>query len=535
MRFTYLFLLVGLIAPTAAQVGALDPTFDGDGVRVDSFDVWDQVWNILVLDDGAILTFGSSEDANPSTRDARLTRYTPDGTLAWSWTDPFDGCFGGPGTPGSFFGGVIEPDGRLLTASYNQYGCSGSERDFVLRRVDPATGAILDEAERPTFHGFSDEPWGGVVRLPDGKAIVAGYACSDATAQSHTRDLALVRYNVDFTIDDTFGTGGEVLIDIAGDYDFVYDIALQPDGKVVGTGFTYDGSQYDLLVFRLLPDGTLDDTFGDGGLVIEDFFGFNDSGRDLVFQPDGKIVVAGNYAVAIGAPAFLVARYNPDGSRDTGFGADGLAVVDFTGLPASASGILLQPDGKLIATGQTQTGAGGTETYDFATARLLPGGALDPTWDGDGRSVADAGSGIFDSAWASALAPDGDLVMVGYTVEEVGGDPAYDAALARFIGDTPVVANEPEADQPVAPILHVPAPNPFAAHTTLRYDVAEAGPVRIAVYDLLGREVAVLVDEERAAGRYDAVFDGHGLASGIYVVRLSADGFTQTERVTLLR
>ncbi len=63
----------------------------------------------------------------------------------------------------------------------------------------------------------------------------------------------------------------------------------------------------------------------------------------------------------------------------------------------------------------------------------------------------------------------------------------------------------------------------------------EAGRVTLAVYDALGREVARLVDGERPAGRYEVVLDGAGLPSGLYLVRLTAEGFAQTRRVTLLR
>ncbi|NNF58761.1 MAG: T9SS type A sorting domain-containing protein [Rhodothermaceae bacterium] len=98
------------------------------------------------------------------------------------------------------------------------------------------------------------------------------------------------------------------------------------------------------------------------------------------------------------------------------------------------------------------------------------------------------------------------------------------------------VANEPGLDVPDTFALHAAYPNPFASRATLRYDIAEAGPVRLAVYDLLGREVAVLADSERAAGRYEVLLDGSGLASGVYLVRMIAGAdVLQSRRVTLLR
>ena len=97
-------------------------------------------------------------------------------------------------------------------------------------------------------------------------------------------------------------------------------------------------------------------------------------------------------------------------------------------------------------------------------------------------------------------------------------------------------ANEPDGGEPRAAVLHAAAPNPFPARTTLRYDVAQTGPVRVVVYDALGRKVAGLVDGEQTAGRHEAVFDGTRLPSGVYLVRMTTGaGGVQSRRVTLLR
>ncbi len=78
-------------------------------------------------------------------------------------------------------------------------------------------------------------------------------------------------------------------------------------------------------------------------------------------------------------------------------------------------------------------------------------------------------------------------------------------------------------------------PNPFRTHTEIPYRLAERGPVRLTVYDALGRRVAVLVDEPQVAGTHTAWFEAARLPSGVYVVRLVADGQAQTQRLTLVR
>lgn len=97
-----------------------------------------------------------------------------------------------------------------------------------------------------------------------------------------------------------------------------------------------------------------------------------------------------------------------------------------------------------------------------------------------------------------------------------------------------VTADEPDAELE-AGNLYPATPNPFAERAALRYAVPETSRVTLAVFDVLGREVAVLVDEVRAAGRYEAVLEGGALPAGVYLVRMTAGGVQRTRRVTVLR
>jgi hypothetical protein len=129
----------------------------------------------------------------------------------------------------------------------------------------------------------------------------------------------------------------------------------------------------------------------------------------------------------------------------------------------------------------------------------------------------------------------GDLATV--TVEvDADGDGDTDETLVLENEGLPT-ANEPDGagTLPAAFALHAAYPNPFAGRSTLRYDLPEAAAVRLAVYDVLGREVAAVVDRTVEAGRHTALLDGRGLAAGVYVVRLTAGGRTFTQRLTLAR
>jgi hypothetical protein len=153
----------------------------------------------------------------------------------------------------------------------------------------------------------------------------------------------------------------------------------------------------------------------------------------------------------------------------------------------------------------------------------------------DDLAVGVPGEGIGAAAAAGAVNVLYGTVSGGLTA--AGNQFWYQGSAAPRVGE----GEEPErtagvSEVPAVPALHAARPNPSTGRTSLGYDVAEAGAVRLAVYDALGREVAVLVDGAREAGRHEAVLDGRTLPSGVYLVRMTtAGGFVQMQRVTLVR
>ncbi|MGH8093590.1 MAG: delta-60 repeat domain-containing protein, partial [Chthoniobacterales bacterium] len=152
-------------------------------------------------------------------------------------------------------------------------------------------------------------------------------------------------------LDSSFGKGGQVASDFKGSNDFAYAVALQADGKIVIAGNRFLGNSAegaDFLVARYNPDGTLDKTFGQGGHVVTDF-GLTEQAAAVAIQPDGKIVVAGGtYSVfPFAGGQYALARYNPNGSLDTSFGVGGLVRTTFNSEGCFASALVLQADGKI--------------------------------------------------------------------------------------------------------------------------------------------------------------------------------------------
>src|SRR5919197_5084906 len=155
---------------------------------------------------------------------------------------------------------------------------------------------------------------------------------------------------VDGDLDPKFGTDGKVLTDFDHSTDIANAVAIQADGKLIVVGTTYqdnDFSTEDFAVARFNPDGTLDKTFGAGGKVQTDFPGLAAVASSVVVQPDGKIVVAGGaFPLFTFLGNFEVVRYNPNGSLDTSFGNGGIVTTNFP-QGSYAFDVALQADGKI--------------------------------------------------------------------------------------------------------------------------------------------------------------------------------------------
>jgi uncharacterized delta-60 repeat protein len=171
--------------------------------------------------------------------------------------------------------------------------------------------------------------------------------------------------------------------------------------------------------------GDLDTSFGGDGTVLTDFeSGSSDAAYDLAIQPDGKIVVAGNSYGGFGGPDFALARYLPNGTLDPSFGSDGTVHTDFgSDTLDEAYALALQPDGKIVVAGYS----GLSDRSVFALARYLSNGTLDATFSGDGKVTTAIGSS--GSANALAIQPrDGRLVVAGSSI----ASGSQDFALARY-------------------------------------------------------------------------------------------------------
>ena len=199
----------------------------------------------------------------------------------------------------------------------------------------------------------------------DGKIVVAG----DKLAYS----FALARYNANGSLDTSFGAGGIVTTTLEPTSDDVArSVAIQSDGKIIAAGTSQVGTRDKFALVRYNTNGSLDTSFGAGGKVTTPIGIYHDYAHSVAIQTDGKIVVSGtSYTKTVAFNMFYdfaLVRYNANGSLDTTFGTGGIVTTGSGGAFHEVSGVAIQADGKIVAVASLN----GPDYYDFAILRYLP-------------------------------------------------------------------------------------------------------------------------------------------------------------------
>lgn len=307
---------------------------------------------------------------------------------------------------------VIQSDGKIVVVGT---ASNGSDNDFSVVRYH--SDGSLD----PTFHGTGsamtpigsgDDVAKAVVLQTDGKIVVAG----SATVGSFT-DFAVVRYNSDGSLDTTFNTTGIVTLSVSGGDDYAQGVVVQDDGKILLAGFSSNGSNTDFALARFQANGTLDSTFNSTGQVVTAVGGFSSGAYGVVLQGDGKIVAAG-YAFDGSSYDFAVLRYDAAGTLDPSFNSTGIVTTSLGTSDDFAFKVLVQADGKIVAAGYGTVSGGA----DFALARYLTDGTLDPNFNGTGKVLTAIGPGDDIGNGLAMQSADQKLVVTGYASNGTDSD-----------------------------------------------------------------------------------------------------------------
>jgi uncharacterized delta-60 repeat protein len=355
--------------------GNLDTSFGTGGKVVTDFGSGlrqEEALAVAIQNDGKIVVAGyTAIDLAPPAKDPpptfAMARYNTDGSL--------DASFGIGGrvsgnVNGMAYAVAIQPDGKIVVAGEFAFAAAnGSDfSDIVVARFNSngsldASFGTSNTGQITTDIGAATNTARNLVLQPDGAIVVSGKPPGSSPGLDHTD---VVRYTANGVLDASFGVGGKLTLP---GVDAGQGLARQADGKfmLVG-GVTTATAPFTarFVLLRLRADGSTDTTFGTAG-TVNTAFSVSATASAVALQLDGKIVVSGTTALSANSN-FVVARYNADGTLDTGFSnGTGVLTVDFFGADDIAENLLMQPDGKIVVSGRARHQVSG-----YGVARINP-------------------------------------------------------------------------------------------------------------------------------------------------------------------
>ncbi|MEQ1824517.1 MAG: matrixin family metalloprotease [Pirellula sp.] len=406
--------------------GALDATFSNDGVAITNVGTTaggvshDSAKGIAVYQsNGKYVVVGQ----NNTNGKGNAVRYNRDGSIDQSFG------VGGIATIDdmTLLAVAVDEVGRVLVAGYSYQTVIGYEyavSRFTVARLQ--SNGELDSSfgnQGKQIVDFGSEDEGAYAMAVDGagRVVLAGYVYSASTGG----DFAVARLTTNGVLDTAFDSDGKQTIDFGSIEDYGYGVALDNLGRVLVAGFSLQESTgYDYAVARLTTNGALDTAFATDGKQTIDFESLVDYGKSVAVDSLGRVLVVGpvnnNFDMA-------VARLTAAGELDFSFDVDGKQTVDFgSAILEEASSVTVDSLDRVLVAGHSY-GAG--STY-FAVARLTVAGALDHSFDTDGKRDLDFSLDA-DEITGMKFGPDGKIVVAGQSYQQA---TQSDFVLARLEG-----------------------------------------------------------------------------------------------------
>jgi uncharacterized delta-60 repeat protein len=297
----------------------------------------------------------------------------------------------------------LQADGKIVTLSNNASGAGAWDYAWIFNQGSAISRHNVDGTLDPTFgnNGTYTSNVNIFINFAiqgDGKFIIVG---------RNGNDYALHRFNPNGTRDTAFGDDGMVITRFTGfNIASAQGVALLPDGKIITSGWAQSPKGGRIVLVRYHADGTMDTGFGNNGIVIDDNTStevLSKMGNEIIVSSTGKLIVSGH--IMAQKSSMLIAQYHCDGTRDSGFGTNG--IVD-TGIEFGY-GMVLQTDGKIVVNGFARLSPSFIKRYDS-------NGAPDPSFGSNGV-VSIAEPEPYPQAWgiaqALAIQDDGRILTAG--------------------------------------------------------------------------------------------------------------------------
>ena len=398
-----LAIIAALLASSGARAAneMLDPGFGTNGIVTSTFGgIADRVNRLVLQVDGRIIVSGFYQTSTPF-----VARYNHDGTV-----DPSFGTNGNITPPIDPFAGIraaVQPDGKLIVAGSVRGSFAVLRYSSNGRSLDPTFGTN-GAAFIPSDPGNASYRFNDLLIQPDRKIVLVG-----TQEIGNFTNFFIARFNTNGTPDSSFVANGIRIMDKVDFPNNRFNngraVVIQPDRKILISGdMLDDDGKGQISLARLLPNGELDKSaFGANGkgTVITPLSNFQNAGGALALQANGKIVLAGTIDAANKDLALV--RFNANGSLDATFGGTGIVTTDLGG-NESGSDLVIQPNGRIIVVGKTDA----SHSSDVLLLRYNSDGSLDNSFGEDGKIIKDFGS-VPDSGNGIALQPDGMIVLAG--------------------------------------------------------------------------------------------------------------------------
>ncbi len=420
--------------------GALDPTFGSGGIVTTALNKYDDfAHGVLLQSNGDIIAYGGADTVTKGIAYTGfgLARYTPSGSL--------DTTFGSGGLVTAFQVGKTNIE------------APGDIRSGLSRAALQADGKIVAVGNsylvRYNGNGSLDTTFGanGLVTIPSGfsvdSVLIQPSNGDIVVGGSNTASFALLRYTLNGTLDATFGSGGEVVTPIAGGNANVSYLALE-NGDIVAGGNAHGVNSDAWVLARYTLSGSLDTTFGSGGIVMTswpyDFYAPLSAVSSLLVEPNGQIMAVGTGRASAGNVVWALARYNVNGSLDSTFGSGGIVTSSITGRDV-ADGSALQSNGQIVVVGWGLAGS----PYSFEVGIYNPNGSPDTSFGSGGfvRTSWFGGLPNQDNGGGVVIQTDGKIMVAA---EQVLQGPKRDFMLARYGPSAAQIGSFTASPNPVA-------------------------------------------------------------------------------------
>ncbi|MCI0448230.1 MAG: SBBP repeat-containing protein [Chlorobi bacterium] len=463
----------------------------------------DKAWGIVVDSDNNIYITGTATVAGRS-YDLIVMKYNKHGVLKWvkTW-----GATSGEREDMGLAIALDDDEDNVYVTGY----CTNNDgyRDLILQKYTTNNGTLKFTKKQDGPENMDSEGHGIAVD-ENGRIYVTGYT----TLENQQKNIITIKFNSHGSKQWQRQYNGS-----ANGDDEAFGIAVDDNNNAYVTGYLTTNNNTDAVLLRYNSNGSLNwaETYnGEGGSSEDKAWGIVvDANRNIVY-------ITGQTSSVSNGLDYLTIKYKTNGNERWVKTYNGPGNGDDV-----ANAIALMNSNKIIVTGASW---GINENYDYATVKFNGNGSINNVYR---YSMTSNSNDIAKDVEVSSNSGN-NIYVTGYSELIIEGSNPSSAATTVMI----LSKDDEETVNSVTPTkfnLYQNYPNPFNPSTTIKFDISNTANVKLVIYDMLGRVVDVLVNQDLAAGSYSIVYTNKNLSSGIYFYELASGDFKTIKKMTLVK